>query len=90
MAADESSIHRAIRTVGAKASLERKRTERIALLVTFAFVCAVGLTAWLTDGKVFSGPWNAVMSFEEAGKPSRMSRDPPGACPPDSTRGPLP
>lgn len=73
MATNDSSIHRAIQTVGERSRLERKQAERIALLVTLAFVCVVGLTAWLTDGRVFTGPWNAVMSFEEAGKPSRMS-----------------
>ena len=51
---------------------QKRRTERLVLLVTLGFVGAVALLAWFTDGRIISQPWHMIMAFEA---PSYAPRD---------------
>ncbi len=70
--ASESAIQ-----IGIESRRKKKRTERLALVITVCFAVLVGMLAWYTEGKVFTAPIKTLMSFEAS---ANASRDPTLNC----------
>jgi F0F1-type ATP synthase assembly protein I len=51
---------------------KRKKQERITIIIVAGVISTFVFLGWLTDGRIFTAPWEAVIQFEAPGKASRI------------------
>ena len=51
----------------------KKRQERLVLILAIVFSVGIAVLAWLTEGRLFTVPWEAMMALEAPGNASRSA-----------------